>query len=251
MIECFNNFNISPLANSQSIQDEKWGDWRPHLAMILSNTSPKPEIDRKAITTLGDTLYNRGDLFAAQFCYLMAQVSFGRYANVNHESVLMSSSTSAIRLILLGTSHHKQFRDFATNEAIQMTEIYEYACTLNEEHFSIVEFQPYKYLLATRMLDVGLNLKALMYLEQIARHIHRQVDRYEVPFVERVYTLADQLKYFDPVYERMMSEPNSSADGDGAAISSAPAVLDDQPWLKELLSTLKSVNVRLIVYLYK
>lgn len=62
-----------------SVQDEKWGDWRPHLSMILSNTSQKPELDRKAITTLGDSLFNRGDLYAAHFCYLMAQVSFGRY----------------------------------------------------------------------------------------------------------------------------------------------------------------------------
>lgn len=61
------------------VQDEKWGDWRPHLSMILSNTSQKPELDRKAITTLGDSLFNRGDLYAAHFCYLMAQVGFGRY----------------------------------------------------------------------------------------------------------------------------------------------------------------------------
>lgn len=61
------------------LQDQKWGDWRPHLSMILSNTSQKPELDRKAITTLGDSLFNRGDLYAAHFCYLMAQVGFGRY----------------------------------------------------------------------------------------------------------------------------------------------------------------------------
>lgn len=170
----------------QSIQDEKWGDWRPHLAMILANTSPKPELDRKAITTLGDSLYNRGDLFAAQFCYLMAQVGFGRYSNVNSESMLMSNSSTAIRLILLGASHHKQFRDFATNESIIMTEIYEYACTLNDEKFSIIDFQPYKYLLATRLIDYGMNLKALMYLEQIGEHIQRNTAKYDVGFIEKV-----------------------------------------------------------------
>lgn len=62
-----------------SVLDEKWGDWRPHLSMILSNTSQKPELDRKAITTLGDSLLSRGDLFAAHFCYLMAQVGFSKY----------------------------------------------------------------------------------------------------------------------------------------------------------------------------
>lgn len=232
------------LSHLQSVQDEKWGDWRPHLAMILANTSPKPELDRKAITTLGDSLYNRGDLHAAQFCYLMAQVGLGRYANVNHDSVLMSNSAAAIRLILLGSSHHRSFREFATSDAIQMTEIYEYACTLNDEHFSIVEFQPYKYLLATRVLDAGLNLKALLYLEQIAAHVQRQPQRYETAFVQRVFTLADQLKYFDPVYERMMLEPKEDADEMGdAAGTNASAMLEDQPWLKQLLFTIQNSNV--------
>lgn len=46
-----------------------------------------------------------------------------------------------IRLVLLGSSHYKHFRDFAHNEAIIMTEIYEYACSLNDEKFSLNEFQ--------------------------------------------------------------------------------------------------------------
>lgn len=109
--------------------DEKWGDWRPHLAMILSNTSQRPELDLKAITTLGDTLMVRGSLYAAQFCYLMAQVNFSRYG------------TEGAKLVLLGTNHNKPFSQFATNEAIHMTEIYEYARTLNEGTFILGEFQ--------------------------------------------------------------------------------------------------------------
>ena len=38
------------------LSDLKWGDWRPHLAMMLSNKSSRPEADRKHIITLGDTL---------------------------------------------------------------------------------------------------------------------------------------------------------------------------------------------------
>ena len=154
--------------------------------MIIANTSQKPELGRKAITTLGDSLYNSGDLFAAQFCYLMAQVGFGKYQNVNQESMLMSNSANAIRLILLGSSHHRKFKDFATNEAIIMTEIYEYACTLNADTFSIIDFQPYKYLLATRLLDYGMQFKSLMYLEQIAVHIQKNPTKYLVSFIEKV-----------------------------------------------------------------
>ncbi|CAG2067370.1 unnamed protein product, partial [Timema podura] len=36
--------------------DEKWGDWRPHLAMILSNCSQRPDLLRRAVIILGDTL---------------------------------------------------------------------------------------------------------------------------------------------------------------------------------------------------
>jgi len=36
--------------------DEKWGDWRPHLSIILSNPTARPELDRKSIITLGDSL---------------------------------------------------------------------------------------------------------------------------------------------------------------------------------------------------
>lgn len=97
--------------------------------MILSNTTQRPELDRKAITTLADTLFSRGSMYAAQFCYLMAQVDFGRYNNPD------------AKLVLLGTNHTKPFRQFATNEAIFMTEIYEYACSLNEGSFLISEFQ--------------------------------------------------------------------------------------------------------------
>lgn len=40
----------------QCAADKKWGDWRPHLAMMLSNQTSSLELDRKAILTLGDTL---------------------------------------------------------------------------------------------------------------------------------------------------------------------------------------------------
>lgn len=121
--------------------DEKWGDWRPHLAMIMSNEQERAELNRKSITVLGDSLYNRGDYFAAQFCYLLAGIPFGKYPDVNQESPLIPNSQSAVRLVLLGTSQHKTFKEFAINEAIIMTEIYEYARSLYIEEFSIVELQ--------------------------------------------------------------------------------------------------------------
>lgn len=40
----------------QACSDEKWGDWRPHLAMMLSNPTTDSELDKSAIITLGDSL---------------------------------------------------------------------------------------------------------------------------------------------------------------------------------------------------
>ena len=40
----------------QCVSDERWGDWRPHLAMMLSNQTSRSDLDRKSICTLGDTL---------------------------------------------------------------------------------------------------------------------------------------------------------------------------------------------------
>lgn len=97
--------------------------------MILSNSTQRPELNCKAITQLGDTLLNRGSLYAAQFCYLMAEAGFGRHGDPE------------AKLVLLGSDHRKPFPQVATNEAIHMTEIYEFACSLNDHEFSIPEFQ--------------------------------------------------------------------------------------------------------------
>lgn len=41
---------------SQCCGNEKWGDWRPHLAAMLSNETGDPAVQQKAIVTMGDTL---------------------------------------------------------------------------------------------------------------------------------------------------------------------------------------------------
>ena len=56
----------------QLIADEKWGDWRPHLAIILSNPTGKPDLDKKSIVALGDTL---GEWIEDYYIY-MASILF-------------------------------------------------------------------------------------------------------------------------------------------------------------------------------
>lgn len=97
--------------------------------MILSNSKQRPDLICKAITSMGDTLRHRGNLYAAQFCYLMAEVGFGKFDDPE------------TRLVLLGADQREGFPKFATNEAIHMTEIYEYACGLNSPDFALPQFQ--------------------------------------------------------------------------------------------------------------
>ncbi|KAJ8927811.1 hypothetical protein NQ314_019693 [Rhamnusium bicolor] len=208
------------------VSDEKWGDWRPHLAMILSNTQ-RPELNCKAITTLGDTLNNRGSLYAAQFCYLMAEVGFGKCDNTE------------TRLVLLGSDHSKPFPLFASNEAIHMTEIYEYACGLNDADFIIPEFQIYKYLLATRLADRGLLEKALSYLEKVSAYIVNNATAVQPSFVDKVCSLADRLKFYDPV-----GEVEDESEFGGILETSRP----DNSWLKDLRAVQNDYQAGLITH---
>ncbi|XP_034945595.1 uncharacterized protein Sec16 isoform X2 [Chelonus insularis] len=186
-------------ASVTCVSDPKWDDWRPHLAMIISNTSANPEINRRAITTLGDTLVARGDIYAAHFCYILAQIEFGTYGS------------SGVKLVLIGANHHKLYRDFATFEAIMLTEIYEYARNLSESEFTLVGLQIFKLETAQRMVDYGLIEKALLYLEQIAVNIVKEPPKYKQSFVNDVYTLSERIKFHDPVFKDCIEDETTLA----------------------------------------
>ncbi|KAK7502616.1 hypothetical protein BaRGS_00006191, partial [Batillaria attramentaria] len=173
-------------ASVTNVVDERWGDWRPHLAMILSNHSSRPELDKKSITTLGDTLATKHCLHASHFCYLMAQVEFG--------SFLKKTS----KIVLIGSNHNLPLDDFANNSAIQCTEVYEYAQTLGNVKFCLPQFQIYKFLYACRLAEYGLAQEAFHYCEIIALQVLACPARYHPTFVTILYTLASRLKYCDP-----------------------------------------------------
>ncbi|KAG7249548.1 hypothetical protein CRUP_011449, partial [Coryphaenoides rupestris] len=118
-------------ASAISCGEEKWGDWRPHLAMVLSNLSHTLDLDTRTITTMGDTLASKGLVDAAHFCYLMAQVGLGVYTQ------------KSSKMVLVGANHSLAltFCQFASNEAIQRTEAYEYAQSLGSQPCSMPNFQ--------------------------------------------------------------------------------------------------------------
>ncbi|XP_020290627.1 uncharacterized protein LOC109858109 isoform X2 [Pseudomyrmex gracilis] len=176
------------------VADSRWEDWRPHLAMIISNTSSNPEINRRSITTLGDTLFGRGDIYAAHFCYILAQIEFGSYG------------TNGVKLVLIGANQNKPYSEFLTNEAVMLTEIYEYARNLSDSSFTLVDLQTFKFDLTLKMVDCGLIEKALLYIEQIATNIANEPSKYKKAFIRSVYELGDRLKYHDPVYKHALED---------------------------------------------
>ncbi|KAM9357997.1 protein transport protein Sec16B [Symphorus nematophorus] len=185
--------------------NEKWGDWRPHLAVMLSNETGDPAIQQKAIVTMGDTLASKGLLHAAHVCYLTAGVPFGVFTQ------------KAERLVLLGSSHRQSFECFATNLAIQCTELYEYCQTLGGKCFSLPSFQVYKFLYASRLLDCGLASQAFHYCEVVGQAILRQREPFFV-LTGEVIKLSDRLRHS----EGQFSEAGVSGAG------------QEPDWLKQL-----------------
>ncbi|KAJ2946784.1 hypothetical protein O0L34_g12847 [Tuta absoluta] len=171
------------------VTDERWGDWRPHAAIMLANTSVKPDQDRRTLTQLGDSLLSRGLLYSAQFCYVSAGVGFSRHPLAPLQPD--TGTTAQPRLaLLLGDARATSLAHLATNQAIFATEIYEYALSLNQDYV-INELQVYKLLLATRLIDVGQYERALGYTEAASRAVTRHPRDYSPRLVQQLATLAD------------------------------------------------------------
>ncbi|XP_069465688.1 protein transport protein Sec16A isoform X2 [Ambystoma mexicanum] len=173
-------------AASTCCGDEKWGDWRPHLAMVLSNLTNNLDVETRTITTMGDTLASRGLLDASHFCYLMAQVGFGVYTK------------KTTKLVLIGSNHSLPFLRFSSNEAIHRTEAYEYAQSLGTQPCSLPNFQVFKFIYACRLAEVGLAAQAFHYCEVISRTILKHPSYYSTVLIGQLIEISSQLRFFDP-----------------------------------------------------
>ncbi|XP_010215334.1 PREDICTED: protein transport protein Sec16A, partial [Tinamus guttatus] len=173
-------------AASTCCGDEKWGDWRPHLAMVLSNLTNNMDLESRTIATMGDTLASKGLLDAAHFCYLMAQVGFGVYTR------------KTTKLVLIGSNHSLPFLKFATNEAIQRTEAYEYAQSLGTQPGNLPNFQVFKFIYACRLAEMGLAAQAFHYCEVISRTVLKDPHYYSPVLIGQLIQMSSQLRLFDP-----------------------------------------------------
>ncbi|KAM9008017.1 protein transport protein Sec16B-like isoform 1-T1 [Ara ararauna] len=171
--------------------DGTWGDWRPHLAVLLSNKVGDMELNHRAIVTMGDTLAGKGSVEAAHFCYLMADIPFGYFG------------VKADRMVLLGSSHRQGFAQFARMEAIQRMEIFEYCQQLRQPESFLLPFQVYKLLYASLLADYGLPAQALQYCEQIATLLLSQDPISHPVLAQQVMKLAERLKLSDSLLLEM------------------------------------------------
>uniref|UniRef100_A0A8C5XUY8 SEC16 homolog B, endoplasmic reticulum export factor n=1 Tax=Microcebus murinus TaxID=30608 RepID=A0A8C5XUY8_MICMU len=167
--------------------DKQWGDWRPHLAVMLSNQAGDAELHQRAVVAMGDTLAGKGLAEAAHVCYLVARLPFGYY------------TAETARMALLGSSHSQEFWKFATTEAMQRTEIFEYCQMLGRPKSFIAPFQVYKLLYASRLADYGLVSQALHYCEAIGAAVLSQGESSHPVLLVELIKLAERLQPSDPL----------------------------------------------------
>ncbi|GAB4844330.1 hypothetical protein Ancab_037694 [Ancistrocladus abbreviatus] len=131
-------------------------EWEENLAIITSNRTKGDEL---VITHLGDCLWKeKGEVTAAHICYLVAEANIEPYSD-------------SARLCLIGADHLKFPRTYASPDAIQRTEVYEYTKVLGNSQFILMPFQPYKLLYAYMLAEVGKLSDSLKYCQAIWRSL--------------------------------------------------------------------------------
>ncbi|KAM1027805.1 hypothetical protein ACFXTH_040547 [Malus domestica] len=131
-------------------------EWEENLAILTANRTKDDEL---VIIHLGDCLWKeRGQNTPAHICYLVAEANFEAYSD-------------SARLCLIGADHLKYPRTYASPEAIQRTELYEYSRVLGNSQFLLLPFQPYKLVYAHMLAEVGKVADALKYCQAILKSL--------------------------------------------------------------------------------
>uniref|UniRef100_A0A0E0PSF3 Protein transport protein sec16 n=1 Tax=Oryza rufipogon TaxID=4529 RepID=A0A0E0PSF3_ORYRU len=132
--------------NSKSMLD----DWQENLAIITANRTKGDDL---VITHLGDCLWKeKNEVAAAHSCYLAAELNIESYSESS-------------RMCLIGADHLRCPRTFTSPEAIQRTEVYEYAKVLGNSQYILLPFQPYKLIYAYMLVEVGKVSDSLRYCQ--------------------------------------------------------------------------------------
>ncbi|XP_058086809.1 protein transport protein SEC16A homolog [Magnolia sinica] len=167
--------NISPQP-AQFRANGMLDDWEENLAIITANRTKDDEL---VMIHLGDCLWKeRGEVAAAHSCYLVAETNFESYSD-------------SARLCLIGADHMRCPRTFASPDAIQRTELYEYSKVLGNSQFILLPFQPYKLIYAHMLAEVGKVSDSLRYCQAILKTLKNSG---RVPEVETWKSLLSSLE---------------------------------------------------------
>ncbi|GMJ04790.1 hypothetical protein like AT5G47490 [Hibiscus trionum] len=155
-------------------------DWEENLAVITANRTKDDEL---VIIHLGDCLWKeRSEITAAHICYLVAEANFESYSD-------------SARLCLIGADHWKFPRTYASPEAIQRTELYEYSKVMGNSQFVLLPFQPYKLIYAYMLAEVGKVSDSLKYCQAVLKSLKTS----RVPEVETwkhlVLSLEERIRF--------------------------------------------------------
>ncbi|KAG5059738.1 hypothetical protein JHK85_000783 [Glycine max] len=112
-------------------------DWEENLAVITANR------------TKGDELV---------IIHLVDEANFESYSD-------------SARLYLIGANHWKCPRTYASPEAIQRTELYEYSKVVGNSQFTLHPFQPYKLIYAFMLAEVGKVSDSLKYCQALLKSL--------------------------------------------------------------------------------
>ncbi|WVZ82959.1 hypothetical protein U9M48_030159 [Paspalum notatum var. saurae] len=125
-------------------------DWQENLAIITANRTKGDDL---VITHLGDCLWKeKNEVASAHSCYLVAELNIDSYSE-------------SARMCLIGADHLRCPRTFISPEAIQRTEVYEYAKVLGNSQYILLPFQPYKLIYAYMLAEVGKVSDSLRYCQ--------------------------------------------------------------------------------------
>ncbi|XP_074317401.1 protein transport protein SEC16B homolog [Silene latifolia] len=178
---------------AQSAGFSMLANWEENLAVITAN---RTENDNLVIIHLGDCLWKeRNDVTAAHICYLIAEADFELYSDTS-------------RLCLIGADHWNFPRTYASPEAIQRTELFEYAKVTGNSQFVLLPLQSYKLIYAHMLAEVGRVSDSLKYCQAV----HKALKTARSPEVDMLKQLLSSLE------ERIRAHQQS-----GYAANLAPA----------------------------
>ncbi|CDW53667.1 Transport protein Sec16A [Trichuris trichiura] len=191
---------------STRLPDKSWIEWRPHLAMILANLTSHDEEMRQrelyGVLTMGHTLFNCGQIFGSQFCYICCHL----LANWNiFESGQGGQQQQQSPLITLVGVDSAERDCFAIQNCI-LTEILEYTIGLHWLHtrncfFWILPFQYCKLQFTTRLAELGYREETISYCKVLNKALQYQSAVGSIPslsFCLSLYELSSMYHRFDP-----------------------------------------------------